>query len=74
MGVMTLYVDERRPGMHVPLTRLAMPVVKSSVNVRSLPASSGVLSPKRSISLSGDDMPVEARFRSSGETGQPGLV
>ncbi|BCG04400.1 hypothetical protein PPGU19_089680 (plasmid) [Paraburkholderia sp. PGU19] len=26
-GVVTLFVGERRPGMHVPATRLAMPVI-----------------------------------------------
>ncbi|TKC82999.1 DUF3579 domain-containing protein [Trinickia terrae] len=31
MGVITLYVGERRPGLHVASTRLAMPVVEAGV-------------------------------------------
>ncbi|QCP48538.1 DUF3579 domain-containing protein [Trinickia violacea] len=31
MGVITLYVGERQPGLHVASTRLAMPVVEAGV-------------------------------------------
>ena len=31
MGVITLFVGERRPGIHIASTRLAMPIVDASV-------------------------------------------
>ena len=76
MGVITLYVGERRPGMHVASTPLAMPVVEGGVKCLMV---SGEL--RRAcadafdfvIRFARDNaLPVEVRIESQDDAGQSG--
>lgn len=73
MGVITLYVGERRPGLHVASTRLAMPVVQAGIKCLIVYGELRRVCPDAFEFVmrfaQDNDLPVEARVRSPGEAG-----
>ena len=71
MGVITLYVGERRPGLHVASTRLAMPVVQAGIKCLIVCGELRRVCPDAFEFVmrfaQDNDLPVEARVQSPGE-------
>lgn len=71
MDVITLYVGERRPGLHVASTRLAMPVVRAGIKCLIVCGELRRVCPDAFEFVmrfaQDNDLPVEAHVRSPGE-------
>ncbi|CAE6839318.1 DUF3579 domain-containing protein [Paraburkholderia haematera] len=69
MGVIILFVGERRPGIHIASTRLAMPVVDKGVKCLIVSGELRSVCPEAFdfvVRFAEDnDLPVEVRFSSS---------
>ncbi|USU14619.1 DUF3579 domain-containing protein [Paraburkholderia fungorum] len=76
MGVIILFVGERRPGIHVAATRLAMPVVDAGVKCLIVSGELWSVCPEAFdfvIRFADDnDLPVEVRFSPGDGAARPG--
>ncbi|MFL9959344.1 DUF3579 domain-containing protein [Paraburkholderia nemoris] len=70
MGVIILFVGERRPGIHIASTRLAMPVVDTGVKCLIVSGELQSVCPEAFAFVArfaeDNDLPVEVRFSSGG--------
>ncbi|MGP8437880.1 DUF3579 domain-containing protein [Paraburkholderia fungorum] len=76
MGVVILFVGERRPGIHVAATRLAMPVVDAGVKCLIVSGELRSVCPEAFdfvVRFAEDnDLPVEVRFSPGDRAARPG--
>ncbi|WP_100249410.1 DUF3579 domain-containing protein [Paraburkholderia ginsengiterrae] len=76
MGVIILFVGERRPGIHIASTRLAMPVVDAGIKCLIVSGELRSVCPEAFDFVArfaeDNDLPVEVRFPPGDGAGQSG--